>query len=240
MDASAAERHRVAAPQIDLAQLVVVLVHERFIFLAAYDEPEPLGAPHVATGAVFQAAEGALLVVGIERRAERGRRLPAEPERAHQSRRQVRRHELDVAHPMHQLEIGYQHPEQLAGRDPAPVPHGTQAHGLPARQGRAEAAPHADAREQAGHAAHHLAALLPHEIERLPAPRARQRLDPAASLGHAVVPEARDQSVPVIALVRRRLAQARQPAFGARGRGPHGRGAADRRGRGGLVRGTGQ
>ena len=99
--APAAERHGVPAPQIDLAQLVVVLVHERFVVLGPNDEPEPLGAPHVAAGAVLQAAESALLVVGIERRPERGRGLPAEPERAHQGRRQIRGHQLDVAHPVH-------------------------------------------------------------------------------------------------------------------------------------------
>src|SRR5213080_2597198 len=88
--APAAERHGVPAPQIDLAQLVVVLVHERFVFLGPNNEPEPLGAPYVAAGAVLQAAERAFLVVGIERRPERGRGLPAEPERAHQGWRQIR------------------------------------------------------------------------------------------------------------------------------------------------------
>src|SRR6266567_8276495 len=106
VDAPAAERYGVPAPQVDLTQLVIVLVYERFIFLGPDDEPEPLGAPHVAAGAVLEAAEGALLIVGVEGGAKCRCRLAAEPERAHQGRRQIGRHELDVTHAVHQLEIG--------------------------------------------------------------------------------------------------------------------------------------
>src|SRR5438105_10385380 len=75
VDALAGERHRVAASEAPIAQLVVVLVDERFVLLEPYDEAEPLGAPHVAAGAVLEAAEGAVLVLWIER-LRQGRARP--------------------------------------------------------------------------------------------------------------------------------------------------------------------